>query len=399
MGTVTPTMNDVIYLDNSATTEMCAEAKAAVTDAMERYGNPSSLHGVGVEARRAVEKAREQVGLALGLRPGSPAGQVLFTSGGTEANNTAIMGSVYAKSRRISDRIVTTDCEHPSVARVMDRLEADGFQVIRIATRGGVLDMEQARDALSKPAQLVSMMLVNNETGALFDVARVFTMAKAVCPQTVTHCDAVQGFLKVPFTPAALKADLVSVSSHKVHGPMGMGALYVSSETVKTRSLVPYLNGGGQEKGFRSGTENVMGICGFGAAVSTNRERMPEHTAHMEKLRSYTVERVRDLGIQVNLPMGKIAPHIVNVTLSDIKSETMLHHLWGRGICVSSGSACSSHAKAPSSALLAFGLSAAEADCSLRISLCATNTEAQIDTLCDGLLDGLNTLVRIHRKG
>ena len=391
-------MENVIYLDNSATTAMCPEAKAAATEAMEHFGNPSSLHGLGVQARRAVEKAREQVGAAFGLRAGSSAGQVIFTSGGTEANNTAILGSVYAKARRISDRIVTTDCEHPSVARVMERLEADGFQVIRIKTRGGVLDMEEAREALSKPAQLVSMMLVNNETGAWFDVATVFAMAKAVCPQTVTHCDAVQGFLKVPFAPTSLKADLVSVSSHKIHGPMGVGALYVSADTIKTKSLVPYLNGGGQEKGLRSGTENVMGICGFGAAVETARGHMAANTAHMEQLRGYATTKMKELGLQVNLPQGRIAPHIVNITLPDIKSETMLHYLWGKGICLSSGSACSSHNTAASPALLAFGLSAAEADCSLRISLCASNTQADIDALTAALEKGLGTLVRIHRK-
>jgi cysteine desulfurase len=256
--------------------------------------------------------------------------------------------------------------------------------------------MDRVKAALSEPAQLVSMMLVNNETGAWFDVAQVFAMAKARCPQTVTHCDAVQGFLKVPFTPLALHADLVSVSSHKIHGPMGMGALYVSSDVIKTRSLIPYLNGGGQEKGFRSGTENVMGICGFGAAVAAERERMSRGVAHMNDVRQYAVERMKELGLQVNLPEGKIAPHIVNVTLPQIKSETMLHFLWGKGICVSSGSACSSHAKHPSSALLAFGLSAAEADCSLRISLCTENTKEQIDALTDGLREGLDTLVRIR---
>ena len=389
-------MDKLIYLDNSATTKMCPEAVEAVNAAMKDFGNPSSLHGVGVEARRAVEKAREQVGQAFGLRMGATVGQVIFTSGGTEANNTAILGSVYAKARRISNRIVTTDCEHPSVAQAMARLEADGFTIVRIPTRKGVLDMERAKEALSEPAQLVSMMLVNNETGAWFDVAQVFAMAKARCSETVTHCDAVQGFLKVPFTPSALHADLVSVSSHKVHGPMGMGALYISSDVIKTRSITPYLNGGGQEKGFRSGTENVMGICGFGAAVVAERANMSHSAAHMNDVRLYAIDRMRELGLQVNLPEGKAAPHIVNVTLPRIKSETMLHFLWGKGVCVSSGSACSSHAKNPSAALLAFGLSAAEADCSVRISLCRDNTKEQIDVLADGLKEGLDTLVRIR---
>ena len=171
----------------------------------------------------------------------------------------------------------------------------------------------------------------------------------------------------------------------------------MSAEVIKARGLVPYLNGGGQEAGFRSGTENVMGICGFGAAVTAARTQMAEKQAHVDGLRAYAVEGLRAMGLQVNLPAGRVAPHIVNITLPQIKSETMLHFLWSRGICVSSGSACSSHAKSPSAALVAFGLSAAEADCSLRISLSVLNTKEHVDALLVALQEGMDTLVRIRR--
>jgi len=389
-------MKQWIYFDNSATTELCDEAKAAMTEAMEIYGNPSSLHGAGQASHLLLEKARGQVAAALGVRLTRPS-ELIFTASGTEANNQAIFGSVYAKPRRIGNRIVTTDCEHPSVAASLERLEKEGFEVVRIPTKGGILDTEAAIQALETPTVLVTMMLVNNETGARFEVEKVFDAAKKKHPETVTHCDCVQGFLKVPFTPTALKADLVTVSAHKIHGPKGVGALYVSPAIHKTKQLAPHLYGGGQESGFRAGTENLMGIVGFGAACAHVSTAYQANIDQMARLRALLEEKLSGENVTLNVPGGQRAPHVLSITLPRIKSQTMLNHLSGRGICVSSGSACSARATHPSAALLAFGLTAADADCTIRVSLCETNTEEEVIIFCEAIHEGLENLVRIKR--
>lgn len=386
-----------IYLDNSATTALCGQARQAMIEAMDRYGNPSSKHQLGLDAERMVEVARAQVASALGVRPG--VGQIYFTASGTEANNLAILGSVYAKERRTGNRIVTTEGEHSSVEAVMQKLERDGFEVIRIPTKNGVLDMEFAARAIDKGTLLVSAMMVNNETGALYDLKSLFALAKRNNPSVVTHCDAVQGFMKAIFSPAAIGADLLTVSSHKIHGPKGVGALYVSAEILKAKKLIPVTLGGGQEGGMRSGTENVIGIAGFGAAAAAAQSSLRADLAHMTRLRTYLEGGLAQIeGVTLNLPVGTRAPHVVNLTLPDIKSETMLNYLSAKDIYVSSGSACSSHGHATSRALAAFGLTAERADCALRISLCPSNTEADADALCRALADGVRTLVRIHRS-
>jgi cysteine desulfurase len=385
-----------IYLDNSATTALSPAARDAMLNMADCYGNPSSLHGVGREAAAVLKKARESIARSLGVRNLSP-GELVFTSCGSEADSLAILGTAYAKQKRSGAKIITTDSEHPAVENVMQRLEADGFEVVRIATRGGVLDMQQLDKALDDKVLLLSMMMVNNETGALYDLKTAFAMAKARNPRVVTHTDAVQGYLKHRFTPASIGADLVSISAHKVHGPKGVGALYINPNLLKTKQIVPYLLGGGQENGLRSGTENVLGIAAFAAAVDALYPRMTDDIAHMSELRSYAAERIGGLGIAIKQPKGTYAPHILNVTLPDIKSETMLHALDARGICVSSGSACSSHARSLSRALIAFGCSEREVDCSLRISFCPDNTASDIDALVEGLKDGLDRLIRIKK--
>ena len=385
-----------IYLDNSATTALCDEAKQAMLAAMECYGNPSSLHKAGLDAEHMVKKAREQVLSALGVR--TNAGQVYFTSSGTEANNLAILGSAYAKERRAGGRIVTTEGEHSSVEMVLRDLEKKGFDVVRIPTRDGVLDMDFASKAITKDTLLVTTMMVNNETGALYDLKALFALAKRNAPGVVTHCDAVQGFMKTIFSPAAIGADMVTVSSHKIHGPKGVGALYVSAEVLKAKKLIPVTLGGGQESGMRSGTENTIGIAGFGAACARAQSTLRDDLRRMSALRTYLEGKLAEIGeIKLNLPRAGRAPHIVNLTLPDIKSETMLHYLSGQGIYVSSGSACSSHGHATSRALSAVGLVAEQADCSLRISLCPANTEGEIDALCAALGTGVRELVRIHK--
>ncbi|MBE6546602.1 MAG: cysteine desulfurase [Ruminococcaceae bacterium] len=386
----------MIYLDNSATTPLSAAAREAMLCAMETFGNPSSLHPAGQAAQKLTDTAREQVLSGLGLRPRQKSGTLVFTSCGTEASSLALLGSVYAKERRVANRILTTDSEHPSVSRVMDRLAQSGFEVIRLSTRGGVLSADELEAALDRPILLASFMLVNNETGAVYDVGRHFRRIKAVWPDAVTHCDAVQGFLKVPFTPASLCADLISLSGHKLHAPKGVGALYIAEPIRTAKKLLPLLLGGGQEGGMRSGTENVCGIAAFGAAVADACKQGDALRQKLCDLRSYAEERLSPLELRINRPQGERAPHILNITLPSIRSETMLHALSADGICVSAGSACSSHAKTHSESLLAFGLTPSEADCSLRISFSEQNTRADIDALADSLQKNLARLVRVR---
>ena len=221
----------MIYLDNSATTEISAVAKEKMLEAMDVYGNPSSTHKAGMEARKIIDDAREKVAMALGAgRVGAE--NLIFTACGSESNNTAILGTAYAKEKRRANKIITTDSEHPSVENVMKKLEKDGFEVVRLSTKGGVINEQEFLTAVDEKTLLVSIMLVNNETGAVYDVKKLFSMAKRKNPEIVTHCDAVQGFLKIPFTPKTISADLVSISAHKIHGPKGVGALYISPEII-----------------------------------------------------------------------------------------------------------------------------------------------------------------------
>lgn len=384
-----------IYFDNSATTALSPAVKAAMCEAMEGYGNPSSLHASGTEAALALRAARREVGAALGegfLRDG----QLIFTSCGTEATALAILGCAHAKTRRVANTILTTDSEHPSVEENLKKLEGEGFSVVRVPTRGGALDMDAVREHCTKDLFMVSMMLVNNETGARYPVEEVFRAARRANPDCICHTDAVQGFLKVPFTVKSLGADLVTLSAHKIHGPKGVGALYIAPEMLTKKKIVPVLLGGGQEFGFRSGTENTVGIAGFAAAARTGAANFRADAAKMLTVSKHLITGLVARGIRVNLPPVR-APHIVNLTLPDIKSETMLHFLAERGIAVSSGSACSSHAKHPSRTLLAFGLTPAEADCSLRVSLSGENTAEEADALLAALDEGIASLVRIRR--
>lgn len=384
----------MIYLDNSATTPLCAAAKEGMLAAMETFGNPSSLHGAGGSAAKLLQSARADLGEALGERYLKD-GQLIFTGSGTEATALALLGTARAKARRTASTILTTDSEHPSVHKNLELLEKEGFRIVKVPTRGGNLDMNTVLAHCNKDLFAVSMMLVNNETGALYPVAEVFRAAKAANPDCICHCDAVQGFLKVPMTVKSLGADLITVSAHKIHGPKGVGALFVSQRLLTARALVPVYGGGGQEYGFRSGTENMIGIAGFAAACREANAGKAAFSAHTGALSAKLIAALQGSEIRCNLPL-KRAPHIVSITLPDIKSETMLHFLDSKGIAVSAGSACSSHAKAPSGTLLAFGLAPAEADCTLRISFSRENTEADVDALVAALSEGVAKLVRIH---
>ncbi len=387
-----------IYLDNSATTPLSAAAKEKIAAVLDIYGNPSSLHSLGREAEGLIKQARESVLRALGVR--SRDAQLIFTSSGTEATALAFFGSAHAKERREATRILITDSEHLSVTKNAEALIREGFEVVKIPTRGGVLDMHALEAALDKKIFLASFMLVNNETGALYRVGEAFATVKEKYPEAITHCDAVQGFVKQAFTLDSLHADMVTVSAHKLHAPKGVGALYISGEMIKKKKIVPYLYGGGQERGMRSGTENTIGIAAFGASVADISTRVSDVRGKLAELYCYAVKRLSAIdggSIRINAPDGDRVDHILNITLPSIKSETVLHFLSADGVFVSSGSACSSHSREPSAPLIAFGLTPDEADCSLRISFSEYNTREDIDALADSLSSALSRLVRIKR--
>ena len=384
-----------IYLDNSATTKICDEAlEEYVRVSRECYGNPSSLHGLGFAAEKLIDSAREEICTSLGIKGGS----VIFTASGTEANNLAIVGRAMAKERyKRGAKIITTMGEHASVDAPLDMLQNLGFTVVRIPTTSGEIDMNALESELTRDVILVSIMMVNNETGALYDTAAVSGLVKSRCPEALVHIDATQSYLKLPFTKAKCGGDMITISSHKIEGPKGVGALVVDGSVMKSRGLSPIILGGGQEGGMRSGTENVPGISAFGVAVKIGNAALRERYMHLTSLKSYLIEKIESELAEISITRPKeSAPHIINITLPKIKSETMLHYLSSLGIFVSSGSACSSNQSHLSSALTAFGRTAAEADTSLRISLSHKNTREDIDGLIEGLKSGLARLSRIR---
>ncbi len=386
-----------IYLDNSATTRICDEAlDTYVQVSRECYGNPSSLHGLGFDAERLIDKARGEICTSLGIKGAS----VIFTASGTEANNLAIIGRAMAKERyKRGAKIITTMGEHASVDAPLNMLEGLGYKVARIPTLGGEIDMEKLKNELTGDVILVSMMMVNNETGALYDTLAVSKLMKAKCPEALLHIDATQSYLKIPFSKANCGADMITISSHKIEGPKGVGALVVDGAVMRSKGLAPLILGGGQEGGMRSGTENVPGIAAFGEAVKIGFGSLRQRYAHIFSLKSYLIEQIEGdealSDISITKPVAS-APHILNITLPRIKSETMLHYLSSLGIYVSSGSACSSNTAHSSSALTAFGRSVSEADTSIRISLSHRNTKEDIDGLVEGLKSGLARLSRIR---
>lgn len=381
-----------IYFDNSATTKMSEGAKRKMTEVIDNhFGNPSSLHARGVDAEHIKEDARKIILASLGVQRGVR-GELVFTSGGTEANNMAIFGVVGSKTRVGNEKIMVTAGEHSSVEESVAVLEKRGYTVLRVPTEKGKLDIDFIREN-AKDVILASFMHVNNETGALYSLKEAFDVIKQMSPRCVTHADCVQSYMKVKFTKKSINADLISVSAHKVNGAKGVGALYVSPDVIKTKRLVPIVCGGGQEEGFRSGTENVYGIAAFGEAVKEHMANMEREIANMDSLRSYIIEKLSDLEVRPNLP-ERHAPHILNITLPGIRSETMLHYLSSKGVYVSSGSACSSHSNKLSSALKSFGLTDGEADSSIRVSLCPENTKEEADVFISALSEGIRSLQR-----
>lgn len=357
------------YLDNSATTKVYEAARQRMDTMMEEcFGNPSSVHQAGVAAAAELRRARQSVAAGLGCAPES----VIFTSGGTEADNMAIFGLA---DRHLGSKIVTTDAEHPAVLESVRELGRRGFEVVFLPTFGGAPDMAEAAKVIDDDTALVVMMLVNNETGAIFPVDKVGAHIRAHS-KAKFHIDAVQAFGRVPFSPKMLSCDTLAVSSHKIGGPKGVGALYIAPGVHLTRTVF----GGGQEGGIRSGTENMPGIVGFGAAVEeTFRDGTPRRTA-IRSLRDYAAAQLQKAGAVINNP-PRPAPHILNFSVPGFKAEPTLNRLSELGICVSAGSACSAGKKRHSHVLTAMGLPEALLDSALRCSMCLETTKDDIDAL------------------
>ncbi|MBO5908110.1 MAG: cysteine desulfurase [Clostridia bacterium] len=386
-----------IYLDNSATTKISREALDKYIEISSQcYGNPSSLHAYGFRAEKILTQARAEILSSLG----AVGSTVIFCGSGSEANNLAIFGRAYSKERyKRGAKIIITDSEHASVSECISRLEKEGFKVEKIPTKCGKIDTGALSEALTPDTVLVSVMMVNNETGALYDVAAVSRLARAKAPDAYVHVDATQSYMKLPFTKSSLGADMITLSSHKIEGPKGVGALVIDPRVVKERGLTAITLGGGQELGLRSGTENVPAIAAFGEAVRIGAKNLRSRYEKMRTLRDHLIKKLDTSPalseISVTNP-EKSAPHILNITLPKIKSETMLHFLSSRGIYVSSGSACSSNSHHLSSSLIAYGRTREEADCSIRISFSHTNELSDVDALIDALTEGLAGLARIR---
>ena len=366
----------MIYLDNSATTKPCAEAVAAMVSAMtENWGNPSALYGFGIDTARQLRTARMQVAAAMGAEPD----RVFFTSGGTEADNWA----VFSAARRFGKKkkhIITTAVEHHAILNAMKDLELQGFEVTYLQPDGeGRITLADLKTALRKDTFLVSIMMVNNESGAVMPIAQMAKLVHKLNPDTVFHTDAVQGFLKVPFQAKSLGADLISVSSHKIHGPKGAGALYISP---RLKSFPAYLVGGGQEFGFRSGTEGTPAIFGFAAACGVGAATLKADIDREKALLAYAIEQISTMeGIRIN--GAHEAPHILSLSVPGVPTQNTLNLLQEDGICISAGSACAKGHR--SHVLSAMNLPGEVIDGAFRVSISRETTKEEIDMLLKSL--------------
>ncbi|MBE6979461.1 MAG: cysteine desulfurase [Ruminococcaceae bacterium] len=364
----------MIYLDNSATTKPCPEAVEAMTLAMtENWGNPSALYNFGIDTAHMMRDARHKVAAALGAEPD----RVFFTSGGTEADNWAIHGTVKRFGKR-GKHIITTAIEHHAILNPIKELEAQGFEVTYLQPDDqGRITLDALKAALRKDTILVSVMMVNNEVGSVMPIAQMAKLTHKLCPNAVFHTDAVQGFLKVPFSAKTLGADLISISSHKVHGPKGAGALYISP---KLKSFPAMLLGGGQESNMRSGTEGTPAIFSFAAAAAAGAATFKEDIAREKELLSGLVEKLSAYpGVRIN--GCHEAPHILSLSVPGVPTQNTINILQDAGICVSAGSACAKGHR--SHVLEAMNLSPETMDGSFRVSLCRDTTEGELDKLVE----------------
>lgn len=368
----------MIYLDNSATTKPCKEAVEAMMQALtDGWANPSALYNFGIDAARALRDARSKVAAAMGAEPD----RVFFTSGGTEADNWAVMGTVQRFGKR-GKHIITTAIEHHAILNCMKQLQNQGFEITYLQPDElGRIAVEDLKAALRPDTFLVSIMMVNNETGAIMPIQQMAKLTHRVCPDAVFHTDAVQGFLKIPFAAKTLGADLISVSAHKVHGPKGAGALYISP---KLRSFPALLLGGGQESGYRSGTEGTPAIFGFAAACTAVGATYRQDSAREKTLLDGLVEKLSAVdGVQVN--GAHDAPHILSLSIPGVPTQNSINVLQDAGICVSAGSACAKGHR--SHVMTAMNLPGDVIDGSFRVSICKDTTPEELDTLVEVILE------------
>lgn len=377
-------MKNIVYLDNSATTKPCSLAIQNVNYALvDDWANPSSLYDLGFNAEKLVEDTRKTIAEFVKCRQD----EIYFVGSGTEGNNTAILGAAYARRKR-GKKIVTTTIEHPSVLETMKRLETEGFDVVYLKPQSnGVVSVEDLKSNITKDTILVSVMLVNNETGAIQPVKEAASIIKSVAAPALLHCDGVQAFGKLPINLSELGVDLFTASGHKIHGPKGVGFLYVK----KGVTIKPLITGGGQEKNMRSGTEAVPLIYGFKGAIDSIGN-LRENLRYQKELCDYAKATLLETGLVEVNSSKEALPNILNVSVNGYRSETMLHFLESQGIYVSSGSAC---AKGEGSYVLReMGIDKKQVDSALRISFSKNNTKEDIDRLVQGILSATQKLRR-----
>ena len=384
-----------IYLDNSATTAMNADVAGKMTEILTKdYGNPSSLHKKGIEAERHIKEAKDIFCSILG----ADEKEIIFTSGGTESDNWAVFSAARSRERR-AKKIITTMIEHPAVIQPVKELERRGFETVFIPVdRYGLIDKEAFSKALSEDTALVSVMMVNNEVGSLQPIEWISREISDKCPDAVFHVDGVQAFGKYRVNPGHMGIDLFSVSAHKIHGPKGVGLLYVSDKV----KLPPFIFGGGQQKGMRSGTENTAGIAGFALAAKAAYDDIDADRAKLYGLKEYFSKSLCEIpDVILNGPengSGSDAPHIVNASFTGVRSEVLLHALEDSGIYVSAGSACSSHKKTGSDTLRAMGLEKDRLESAIRFSFSKYTTKEELDDTLAVLEKLLPMLRRFTRK-
>lgn len=382
-----------IYLDNSATTRCFDEVAAFMTKIMcEDYGNPSSLHRKGVQAEQHIRYAKEII--AKNLKVSEK--EIFFTSGGTESDNLAIRGCAYANCRA-GRHLITTQIEHPAILQTMKHLEEEGFRVTYLpADEKGCIRLEDLQRAITGETILVSIMHTNNEIGSLQPIVQAGALIKKINPRILFHVDAVQGYGKFKIYPKRMNIDLLSVSGHKIHGPKGVGFLYVD-EKVKIK---PIAFGGGQQNGLRSGTENVPGIAGMAKAVEMIYANLDEEVEKLYQIKEAFVSGLNKLeGVTVNgHPDREGAPHVVSVSIQGVRSEVILHALEDKGIYVSAGSACSAHKPQPSATLQAIGLSKDLLGSTIRFSFSVFTTMEEVNYTLQTMYDIIPMLRKYTRK-
>lgn len=381
------------YLDNSATTKVFDEVKDIMVETMLKdYGNPSSMHLRGVEAEKYVKEARENIAKTLKVDEK----EIVFTSGGTESNNMAIIGTALA-NRRAGNHIITTAVEHASVHNTMEFLAEQGFRITYLnVNESGVINIKDLENAICDDTILISVMYVNNEIGSVMPISEIAEVIKAKKPDVVFHVDAIQAYGKYHIYPRRMGIDLLSVSGHKIHGPKGSGFLYVRDKL----KIKPIIYGGGQQKGMRSGTENVPGIAGIGVAAKKIYENFDENIDRLYELKDYLIDELSKIeNVRIHSKKGRdFAPQIVNASFVGVRSEVLLHSLEDRKIYVSAGSACSTNKHTVSATLKGIGLDFDEIESAIRFSFCIFTTKEEIDYTVSVINELLPRLRLFRRK-